>query len=346
MSAVTQQDLRQQNRRRLEADLRLKRPAPRSLPLTVRLETTTECRLRCIHCFKQRDDSGGVMDPGLYDRLARELFPHIDVVELGGLGEPLHDPHLRQRLELIDPDSGPRVELTTSGDGLIRWIDHLVPRARRVVVSIETLDAELYPFVRRGATLQDVLRGAEAFRHAAESADTDRRPQLVFRITLLHGNHAILPQLVTRLAAAGADAIELTHGVVLEGAQEDLQITDQTMGLAVALQRAALQGSLCDVPVHYPRLSPRPPWPATATRFRADGCLPPDAAWTRATVQPEGTVSICCPAERLDGARSVPLQSGSFRAAWTSEPLQAVRRAGAGLAACGFCPHAEEPLHG
>ncbi|NRA97408.1 MAG: radical SAM protein [Planctomycetes bacterium] len=339
-------DLREENRRRLRDDLRLRRVAPRSLPATVRLETTTECRLRCLHCFRQRDESGEVMDPGLYGRLARELFPHIEVVEFGALGEPLHDPHLGQRLELIDPEAGPRLDLTTSGDGLLAWVDVLVTRARRIVVSIETFDEDLYPHVRKGARLHDVLRGVEAFRCAADAVGGATRPQLVFRITLLRGNHAILPSLVARIGDAGADAIELAHGVPLEGAHEDLQITDQKMDLGVALQRGVLQGRLSGVPVHYPRLAPQTAWSADANRFRADGCLPDDAAWTRATVQPDGTVSLCCPGDRLDGVPSTPLGPGGFRAAWTSEPFQAVRRAGRAVPACGFCAHAEDPRHG
>jgi len=338
--------LRAENRRLLAGDVAARRAVPTSLPSTVRIETTTECRLACLHCFKQQDSSGSVMSKELYDRLARELFSRIDTVELGFGGEPLHDPHLEHRLTAIDPDRGPRIDLTTSGDGLESWIGWLAPRARRVTISVETLDAELYPVVRKGARLQTLLRAVERFRLATEAVPAHRRPIIAFRITLFGGNHAILPGLIARLAAAGANEVFLHHGIALPDSHADLRITDRAMDLGVALQRAVLQGQVADVDVHYPKISPRPPWKPEDVGRRRDGGLPDDARWTRASVAPDGAVAFCCPGNRLDGAPTVSMNDSTFREAWTSTTMRDLRTAAGSLPCCGWCPHGEEATHG
>lgn len=338
--------LRAENARLLADDIRARRAEPRSLPATVRIETTTECRLSCIHCFKQGDHSGSVMSPELFDRVARELFQRVETVELGFGGEPLHDPHLARRLEAIDPDRGPRLEITTSGDGLESWVGRLVPRTRRLIVSIETLDPSLYPYVRIGSRLQTVLRAVERFRVSADSIPADRRPRIAFRITLFGGNHAILPTLISRLASLGADEVFLHHGVAVPDSHADLQITDRTMDLGVALQRAVLQGEVCGVAVHYPGIAPRPAWQQAEIGCRADGVLPASSPWDRASIFADGTVALCCGGGSLHGAHSVPMGSDGFRVAWASETFQAMRRSHSRQPACGWCFHAEEAVDG
>jgi len=342
MSAMVTRDLRLENRRLLDEDLEERRIVPRSLPATVRFETTSICRFACLHCFKRRDSDDGVTMPmALWNRMAEELLPHVDVVQLGFGGEPLHDPHLEDRLSVFG-DGAPRLDILTSGVDLAAWATRLAPLVSRLTVSVECLDADLYPMVRRGADVRSVLRGVEEFRAVAEGLPEERRPRLGFRVTLFGGNHSLLPSLVARLAQLGADEIRLVHGVALEENDQDLQIVPRRMDLAVALQRAVLQGRLEGVPVHYPNLSPGPIWPETARTFPADGNLPEVAPWARATIGPDGGISVCCGQDRLAEAVTVPLTDEGFRAAWTSAPLQEVRARAGRIPACGFCPDAED----
>ncbi|MAG55552.1 MAG: hypothetical protein CMJ83_04600 [Planctomycetes bacterium] len=340
-------DLRAQNRRLLTQDLELRRPVPRSLPSRIRLETTSRCNYGCLHCFKRRepdDEPQHTMPMKLWDQVAREVFPHTDVVELGFGGEPLQDPLLAERLATFDPD-GPKLDLLTAGLELESWIDRLVPFLGRLTISVEALDQELYPMVRKGADLGVLLRGIEAFRRAIEGLPEPERPRLGFRVTLFGGNHALLASIIARLGQLGAGEVRLVHGLGLEENHKDLQITKRRMDIGVALQRAVLQGELMGVAVHYPPVAPVPVWPEDAARFRADAALPADAPWTRAAVAADGEVTLCCGTRHLAGVPHVALTSKGFRAAWTDPAFQVVRAAEEPVVACGFCPNAEG-IHG
>lgn len=343
----TAADPRARNEEILAADLRSRNPRPDSLPPVVRFETTTGCTLGCRHCFKRFDTAPvRVMPLDLWDRLAAELFPSIRWLALAFDGEPLQDPLLDERLRRIGA-GGPRVDLLTSGDGLLERTDRLLPVLGRLTISLEALRERPYAFIRPGQDLAGVLRAVERFdRLRARSGPS--RCVLAFRVTVFEGNHDWLSELVRRLAAAGADEVRFAHGVAFEGGGEDLAPPRSQDRLAVALQRAAAQGGIEGVRVYYPALRPGGTHSSPeAGVFDAAGWLPDHAPWTRATIDVDGSVSLCCPKRRLPSAASVLMdREKGFRAAWTSVPFQVVR-AGRGRApCCASCPDATEAARG
>lgn len=329
------------NRARLQQDLRGRVLRPSSYPAIVRMETTSRCQLSCTHCFKTRDAAAGEDMPlDRFAAIAEEAFPHIDCLELGLSGEPLHDALLGERLALLDA-SAPRLAITTSGDGLADHLDALLPHLSRLTISLEAVDPEVYEMVRRGADLRGLFRTLAMLRDRLRDLPPHARPRLAFRVTLFGGNHALLAGIVERLGREGADRIDLVNGIVLDDDLADQALGGWETDLGVALQRAIIQGQASGVQVRYPTLPPSPAYPPGFLGLRADGCLPDHFPWTHATVDVDGSLGLCCPRRLLRDSPSTPIGSDGFFAVWTGPRMQEVRRHARSQKACGFCPHAE-----
>jgi len=324
---------REENRRRLEEDLQARRTATRSLPATVRIETHDGCGARCGQCFGSTEHVQSTLSPSLYDRLAQELFARIEVLQLGHLNEPLHDPHFRSRLERVDPDDGPELHLFTSGDGLDRWTSLVLERVRRLVIAATPAGPSGDSREEAGRSWERMLRSVERVRATASQA-SEARVRLHFNVRIDESDGHRLPSTVARLAAAGADRVFITSRPAWETSRPGMTATLDE--LRDHLHRACLQGDLSGVAVIC----------APVESFRHDGApaLPADAPWRLAAVNAEGSLGVCCPQGGLTGV--VNVGSVGFRAAWNAPQLQDIRRADQPMAACGRWAWSGGVLHG
>lgn len=139
----------------------------------LRVSLTDRCNLRCAYCMPAEGLDWLPGEEVLTDDEILRLIGvgvtrlGITTVRLTG-GEPL----LRKNLELLVADiaalePAPSIALTTNGIGLAARADKLAAAGlRRINVSLDTLDPEVFKELTRRPRLRDVLEGVAAARAA------------------------------------------------------------------------------------------------------------------------------------------------------------------------------------
>lgn len=116
--------------------------------IQLQIETIAYCNAACVFCpYPQMKRERGVMDMGLFLRIVDQarLIPQITSVCLTGLGEPLMDKHLFERLRVVR-ECCPQVDLIVYTNGSLLTVE----KARRMreigvnqlYVSLNTTDKE------------------------------------------------------------------------------------------------------------------------------------------------------------------------------------------------------------
>ena len=139
----------------------------------LRVSLTDRCNLRCAYCMPPEGlDWLPSADVLTDDEIVRLITVGVELlgittVRLTG-GEPL----LRKNLELLVADIAalspvPEIALTTNGIGLAARAEKLAAAGlRRINVSLDTLDPEIFAKLSRRRRLSDVLDGIAAAREA------------------------------------------------------------------------------------------------------------------------------------------------------------------------------------
>lgn len=109
----------------------------------VYVELSSECNFDCEMCFRQSFSSdAGTMDKEVLDRVRTEIetLPEIQEVVLGGLGEPLLHPNLKEFITFLkQKDIG--ITITTNGALMEPFVDFFIKeKVDKVVISFETGD--------------------------------------------------------------------------------------------------------------------------------------------------------------------------------------------------------------
>jgi cyclic pyranopterin phosphate synthase len=139
----------------------------------LRLSVTDRCDLRCVYCMPERMQflpRKDVLSLEELHKLGLAMIGRgIRKIRLTG-GEPLVR---RDMIELVQAlgrkvgDGLDELTLTTNGTRLVQFADRLAAAGvRRINVSLDTLDAELFARLSRRGRLADVLQGIAAAREA------------------------------------------------------------------------------------------------------------------------------------------------------------------------------------
>ncbi|MSR75448.1 MAG: radical SAM/SPASM domain-containing protein [Planctomycetes bacterium] len=173
--------------------------------LTLRLDLTNKCNLRCRMCqlsfdevFFQPKDYVGLAD---FARVAEQILPYTGHVSLSAGFEPLLHPQFKELVALVRQHGVPYVDLTTNGTVLTQGaMEALVDaEVNCVIFSVDGARRETYEHIRRGADFGRFLRSLNIFRSIKRQRNS-RRPGLAFNMVLMRRNVGELAD-VLRLGA-------------------------------------------------------------------------------------------------------------------------------------------------
>lgn len=189
--------------------------------LTVLLDATNKCNLRCTMCHFALEETR--REPLVrwttddVDALERDVLPHARRVFLSAGTEPLVWPHFPRLLYAVRRARVPRVELITNGLLLTDELAERIVAARvtRVQLSIDGATKETYESIRAGADFERFVEALERLR-AAKRRARSRRPALQFNVTLMRRNVDELEDLLRLARRHGVASIDLRHVVVDE----------------------------------------------------------------------------------------------------------------------------------
>ena len=148
-------------------------------PATLAIETTTHCNLSCAGCLRRWDTQPPrQMDAEVFD--AALAWPGVETILLYGLGEPLLDPAIFDRV-IRAREGGRFVQVSTNatllGDEARRRL--LEARPDAVIVSLDAADPRTYRDVRGDFDFETVVANVTAFAQAAAGGPTRCVVQMV-----------------------------------------------------------------------------------------------------------------------------------------------------------------------
>lgn len=183
----------EENQALIRAEIEGRYVQVKSYPTRVHLETNSFCNLKCPMCYIGQNE-GKIPNVRLSDASMdklKELYPFLEYIEIQGgesiFGNPPESP-LSRVLSDIEAARNPNMEclITTNAIGLNkRWTDFILDRdvATHLTISVDTVNPEVYPIVRKGGRL-DILK-----RHLAHFVNEKERrgrpkPKIVFACVL------------------------------------------------------------------------------------------------------------------------------------------------------------------
>ncbi|MCX8006672.1 MAG: GTP 3',8-cyclase MoaA [Coriobacteriia bacterium] len=216
----------------------------------LRISVTDRCNLRCVYCMPE----GGVAWKPHDELLTYEEIERFAAVAAGqGIskirltgGEPLVRRglvgHVRRLLEVTGIEA---IALTTNGTLLARYAHELAAAGlRRVNVSLDTLDPDVFARITRGGRLSEVLAGLDA----AFDAGMDPVKLNVVVVRRLHQDLAAFARMtferpvhvrfIEYMPVGGAD-----DGTVCGGAEADGWTIEDEVPSDEILARLAAEGA-------------------------------------------------------------------------------------------------------
>jgi len=196
---------------------------PDSKPRELMVELTTECNLRCLHCFRNSmNEPFGSMTEGTMERILEEIDNNgIRAVTLSGWGEPLYHPKAIWFIEELKKRDV-RVLLNTNGIFLSKHIKKVVELGIDVIVmSIDAVDPVIYARIRKGGSLDACILSLKKLYEAKRELRSDR-PLIGIQFTVNTMNVRQISRLSEFARKFGVGLIYLSNIIPVSPAHEKL----------------------------------------------------------------------------------------------------------------------------
>ena len=179
------------------------------------LEPTARCNLHCITCMRRQwpELSDGEMSMELFEKLLTQLkrFPHLEMVHLGGFGEPLA--HSRA-LEIIGrlTAAGYRVSFNTNGTLVSEKVAEELIRlgVHSIYFSVDGLDREMFSKIRVKGDYDDLIGNILSLRRLKQKIKVNY-PKIGLEFVMMRDNLEQLPLLPRLAREVGAPAVLVTN---------------------------------------------------------------------------------------------------------------------------------------
>ncbi len=218
--------------------------------LTLLMDATNKCNLRCIMCHFAREEAQ--REPAVQwteanlERLEREVLPFVKRACLSAGTEPLMWKRFPELLEVLRRARVPEVDMVTNG---LLLTDELADRIVKagltcVQLSLDGASKETYDSVRVGGKFEDFL-AAVGRLNAAKRRLGSRRPELQFNFTMMSRNVGELTDLVRLAHEHGVRYLDLRHMVMNHGldlARESLLLEKERTNRELDRARALAAG--------------------------------------------------------------------------------------------------------
>ena len=296
-------------------------------PLTVIMDLTERCNLRCVMCYFSAVDrlrfepfdrelsSNGNMPVEVFERIATDLFPRASRVALACAAEPMIHPRFREIVRIAGRFRIPDLWFPTNLLALTQPTAEAIVEARvtTVAVSIDGFTRETYEAIRVGGRWERLIEKLELLNDTRRGQATGLR----FIFTWMQSNRheiAMLPEFAARFGANQIDVRYVTPAVGVDLTTETLDGEDSTKlrrELREAAEEAVRRGIRLqsypefdgpeDRPGTFVGRAKRRLWRIRAglerleywqhsRRQRAKGCAYPGTTYV---VRPNGAVSPC-----------------------------------------------------
>jgi radical SAM protein with 4Fe4S-binding SPASM domain len=197
----------------------LKRPIPWGLPMTVSLEPTTACNLRCPECpsgLRAFTRPTGTLSRDLGHSVIDQIAPHALYLIFYFQGEPYIHPRF---LDLVRHAHSRKLYTITSTNG--HFLDDERARATvlsgldRLIISVDGTTQDTYAAYRREGNLQEVLDGARRLVYWRKKLGR-HSPHIIFQFLVVRPNEHEIPEIYRLAREIGVDEVRLKTAQVYD----------------------------------------------------------------------------------------------------------------------------------
>ncbi len=187
-------------------------PTMRGLPISIAVEPTTSCNLRCPECpsgLRSFTRPTGMLPENLFQELINQLAPTLSYLTFYFQGEPYLHP---QFLNLVRYATDRKIYTATSTNAhyLNDAQAELTIRSglSRLIISIDGTTQDTYQSYRIGGSLEKVIHGTQnilAWKKKLRSST----PHVIFQFLVVKPNEHQIPEVVQLAKRLGVDEVKL-----------------------------------------------------------------------------------------------------------------------------------------
>jgi radical SAM protein with 4Fe4S-binding SPASM domain len=189
-----------------------KKPAISGRPISISIEPTTSCNLRCPECpsgLRAFSRPTGMLDPKMFTNVIDQVADTLSYLTFYFQGEPYLNTHFT---DMVRYASLKRIYTATSTNG--HYLRDDVAKATvqsgldRLIISIDGTSQETYEQYRVGGTLDKVIEGTEnilKWRRELKS----RTPHVIFQFLVVKPNEHQIDEVKSLAKKLGVDQVVL-----------------------------------------------------------------------------------------------------------------------------------------
>jgi radical SAM protein with 4Fe4S-binding SPASM domain len=196
----------------------IRRPVQWGLPVTLSIEPTTACNLRCPECpsgLRSFTRATGNLKTDFFRQLTDELHRDLFYLYFYFQGEPYIHP---QFLDMVQYAHRRRLFTITSTNG--HFLDDENARTvesglDRLIISVDGTTQETYEQYRKGGNLDQVLEGARrvvAWKRRLGAS----HPHIIFQFLVVRPNEHQIPDIFRLAKSIGVDEVKLKTAQVYD----------------------------------------------------------------------------------------------------------------------------------
>ncbi|MBL7850253.1 MAG: SPASM domain-containing protein [Cyclobacteriaceae bacterium] len=208
----------------------LEQPRIAGLPMSVSIEPTTSCNLRCPECpsgLRSFTRPTGMLDKALFEKVIRELSPTLSYLTFYFQGEPYLHPGF---LDMVRFASSLGIYTATSTNA--HYLDEERARATissgldRLIISLDGTTQETYASYRVGGKLDKVLEGTRTLLRLRKEMRS-ATPHVVFQFLVVKPNEHQVPDVYALAKEMGVDGVWLKTAQIYDYQKGSPLIPDQ-----------------------------------------------------------------------------------------------------------------------
>ncbi|MBU6340840.1 MAG: SPASM domain-containing protein [Bacteroidetes bacterium] len=197
----------------------LKRPIQWGLPVTVSIEPTTACNLRCPECpsgLRAFSRETGNLKSDFFRKTIDSLHRDLIFLIFYFQGEPYINP---QFLDMVNYAHKKRIYTITSTNGHFLSDENARKTVEsgldRLIISVDGTSQETYEQYRIGGNLENVLQGARNMVKWKKKLGS-RKPYLIFQFLVVRPNEHQIPEIFRLAREIGIDEVKLKTAQVYD----------------------------------------------------------------------------------------------------------------------------------
>jgi radical SAM protein with 4Fe4S-binding SPASM domain len=186
--------------------------AHKGLPVSISIEPTTSCNLRCPECpsgLRSFTRPTGMLKDDLFKKVIDQLSPTLSYLTFYFQGEPYLNPKF---LEMVQYASSKGIYTATSTNA--HYLDEENARKTiasgldRLIISIDGTEQETYQSYRVGGKLEKVIEGTKNILRLRKEMKS-QTPHVVFQFLVVRPNEHQVPEVYALAKELGVDRVAL-----------------------------------------------------------------------------------------------------------------------------------------